>query len=81
MRREEIKAAKPKKKDIETAASICARYSDAAADEKVAVDCGGKKFKLTAPDEDKLVEWLIRPLPEPTEDDSEPDDDGQEESE
>ena len=48
---------------------------------EVAVDCGGKKFKVTAPDEDKLVEWLIRPLPEPTEDDSEPDDDGQEESE
>jgi len=76
-----LRAAKPKKKDIQTAASICARYSDAAADVKVVVDCGGKKFKATAAAEDDLAAWLIRPMVEPPEPQEASDPDEREEAE
>ncbi len=62
-----LRSRKRTKKDIETAARICARYSDAPAGQSVKVSCGETELKVKAlPDED-ISRWLIKA------DESEPD--------
>ncbi len=60
------------KQDMELAARICARYSDAPRGQKVKVQCGDQVFEVTAALDEQLEDWLIQAtrLIERTEDDT-----------
>lgn len=53
------RARKKTKKDIETVARICARYSDAPDGQMVKVRCGDQERYVKAASDEKLKNWLI----------------------
>ncbi|MGQ9678521.1 MAG: tRNA 4-thiouridine(8) synthase ThiI [bacterium] len=53
------RARKRTKKDIETAARICARYSDAPDGQTVKVICADQEFSVSAASDEQLKDWRV----------------------
>lgn len=61
------------KKDIETAARLCARYSDVPKDRPVKMECAGKEMKVKGASVEDIERWLVqapRRIEEPKDDDT-----------
>lgn len=56
-----LRSKKPTKKDKETAARICARYSDGKGKLAVKVDCGGKTMKAKPYSDEEIEPWRVKP--------------------
>jgi tRNA-uridine 2-sulfurtransferase len=55
-----LRSRKKTKKEIETTARLCVRYSDAPAGHSVKVSCGGSEFKVKAAADDDIRQWLVK---------------------
>lgn len=59
-----LRSRKPTKRDIELAARICARYSDAAEEHAVKVACAGRALSLKPLSDAELDAWRVTAAPE-----------------
>ncbi len=65
-----LRTAKKTKKDTETAARMCARYSDSKKNQAVKIECDGKEFRVKASAKKDLDRWRVKAAEEQAKEES-----------